>query len=217
MRGSGATIAMLAGMLVSSACSSQETTFQGFGGGAQRLRVVNRDISRLDERNGVRLAPRSGYGVAWVQGSDFKAGMIEVDVRALQQTPQSFVGIAFHRHDDETYEVVYLRPFNFRIADPVRRQHAVQYMSLPKFDWPNLRRDFPEEFENPVQPSVVPTDWVRLRVAVDSSRVQISVGAVNDVTLGVRKLGDLNGGEVGLWVGTDSGGDFANLVVTPAN
>jgi hypothetical protein len=31
----------------------------------------------------------------------------------------------------------------------------------------------------------------------------------------VRKLGQLDGGQVGLWVGNQSGGDFANLVITP--
>ena len=72
-----------------------------------------------------------------------------------------------HRQDDDTYEAVYLRPFNFRAADPTRRQHAVQYISLPEFDWPELREKFPEEFENPVDAALVPTDWVRLRVVVD--------------------------------------------------
>lgn len=34
--------------------------------------------------------------------------------------------------------------------------------------------------------------------------------------LEVRNLGQLDGSQVGLWVGNTSGGDFANLVVTPA-
>jgi len=59
------------------------------------------------------------------------------------------------------------------------------------------------------------TDWVKLRVVVEASKVQIYVGPVKEVTLGVRKLGQLDGGQVGLWVGNGSGGDFANLVVTP--
>jgi hypothetical protein len=127
---------------------------------------------------------------------------------------QNYVGIAFHSQDDSTYESVYLRPFNFRNSDPVRKQHAVQYISMPTFDFQPLRDQFPEEFENPVEPSLVPTDWVRLRVVVHGSKVQIYVGPVNQVTLEVRKLGQLDGGQVGLWVGNVSGGDFANLVIT---
>ncbi len=50
---------------------------------------------------------------------------------------------------------------------------------------------------------------------VGGGRVQIYVGPVNEATLDVRKLGQLYSGQVGLWVGNESGGDFANLVVTP--
>jgi hypothetical protein len=31
---------------------------------------------------------------------------------------------------------------------------AVRYMALPDFDWPRLRREFPEDFENPVTASI---------------------------------------------------------------
>jgi hypothetical protein len=148
--------------------------------------------------------------VAWIEGSDFKGGTIEVDVRG-----QSFVGVAFHRKSDDTYEAVYLRPFNFREADPAKRQHAVQYISLPDYDWQRLRADFPEQFENPVDASVDPAGWIKLRVAVDPFKLQIFVGSAAQPTLEVRKLGELDGGQVGLWVGNDSGGDFANLVIKP--
>jgi hypothetical protein len=89
-------------------------------------------------------------------------------------------------------------------------------MVSPEFEWPRLRKEYPEEFENPVDASLVPTDWVRVRVAVDSSKRQIIVGSVKGVTLEVRKLGSLDGGQVGLWVGNNSDGDFSNLVVTPS-
>jgi len=179
--------------------------------------VVNREVTRLKDRNGgVRLSARTGNGVAWVEGTEFRAGTLEVEIRGREDLQQDYVGIAFHRKSDTTYEAVFLRPFNFRSADPLRRQHAVQYISLPKFDFQDLRDEFPEEFENPVDASIVPTDWVKLRVVVEGSKVQIHVGSAAEVTLGVRKLGQLDGGQVGLWVGNVSGGDFANLVVTPA-
>ena len=209
-------MAALAGILVLSACSPRETVFGGFGDDARKLRVVNREVTRLQDRNGVRLSPRSGNGVAWVEGTEFHSGTIEVDVRGRESLQQNYVGIAFHRKNDTTYEAVYLRPFNFRIADPVRRQHAVQYISLPTFDFQDLRDTFPEEFENPVDASIDPTGWVRLRVVVGGSKVQIYVGSVNEETLEARKLGQLDGGQIGLWVGNVSGGDFANLVITPA-
>ena len=209
-------LSLFTGMLILSACSPADTVVDGFGDGGQRLRVVNRQATRLDERNGVRLSARSGNGVAWVEGSDFRSGTIEVDVRGKEELQQNYVGIAFHRRDDDTYEAVYVRPFNFRNPDPVRRQHAVQYISMPRFDFADLREQFPEEFENPVHPSIAPADWVRLRVVVDGSRIRIYVGPVEEPALEVRKLGGLDGGQVGLWVGNVNGGDFANLVITPA-
>jgi hypothetical protein len=194
--------------------------------GAKKLRVVNREVTEISfgiwdwnwwrqNPNDVRLSAAAGNGVAWVDGTDFRAGTIEVDIRGREFMRQSFVGIAFHRKDDNTYEAVYLRPFNFRASDPLRKQHAVQYITLPAFDYDRLRKDFPEEFENPVDASIVPNDWVKLRVVVEGGKVQIYVGPIKEVTLEVRKLGQLYGGQVGLWVGNTSGGDFANLVITP--
>ncbi len=206
-------MAVLVGVVVSSACSPRDTVVDELGG--NKLRAVNRQITKTPDRDGVRLSPASGNGVAWVEGNDFWSGTIEVDIRGRESMHQRFVGVAFHRKDDDTYEAVYLRPFNFRASDPIRKQHAVQYITLPGFDYDVLRKDFPEEFENPVDASIVPTDWVKLRVVVEGGNVRIYVGAVREVTLEVRKLGQLYGGQVGLWVGNDSGGDFANLVVTP--
>jgi len=180
-----------------------------------KIRVVNRDIARSGQ-NGVHLSAKSDVGLAWIDGTDFSEGTIEVDVRGKDVFQQSFLGLAFHRKDDATYESVYVRPFNFRATDPARRDHAVQYMTVPEFDWPRLREQFPEEFENPVNSTLSPTDWTPLRIVVRGSRVQIFVGQVANTTLEVRKLGTLDRGMVGLWVGNSSDGDFANLRITPA-
>jgi hypothetical protein len=189
-------------------------TFQTIDIRPPRATAVNRDIAALPERNGVHLSAGEGPGVAWIADTDFSEGTIELDVRGKDVLQQSFVGVAFHRLDDQTYEAVYLRPFNFQAADPARHNHAVQYMQVPAFDWPVLREKFPEEFERPVAASLTPTDWVPLKVIVRDGRVQVFAGAVTTPTLDVRKLGQLRRGQVGLWVGNNSDGDFANLRVT---
>jgi hypothetical protein len=142
--------------------------------------------------------------------------MIDVDVRGKDVLQQSFLGVAFHRKDDQTYESVYLRPFNFQATDPARHNHAIQYMQVPEFDWPILRQKFPEEFERPVDASIRPADWVHLKVVVKGGRIQAFVGSVATPTLDVRKLGPLGSGMVGLWVGNNSDGDFANLGIRGA-
>jgi hypothetical protein len=184
---------------------------------AGKLRVVNREATKLQgSPDGVHMSEKEGNGVAWVEGSDFAEGTIEIDIRGRDVLQRSFVGVAFHGKDDNTYECVYLRPFNFRAEDPVRNQHAVQYIAVPDYDWPRLRKEFPEEFENPVDKSVSPTDWVPLRVVVKGKTIQIYVGGVKSPTLEVRKLGQQDRGLVGVWTGNGSDGDFANLRFTPA-
>ena len=183
---------------------------------ATKLRAVNRRVAPLQGNpGGVHLTEAEGNGVAWLEGTDFARGTIEVDLRGRDVQQRSFVGVAFHRQDDNTYEAVYVRPFNFRNPDVARRQNAVQYISLPDYDWPRLRKEFPSEFENPVDASVAPTEWVPLRLVVTASMVQIYVGKVAVPSLEVRKLGSLDHGAVGLWVGNNSDGDFANLRLTP--
>jgi len=180
-----------------------------------KLRAVNRDVATLPEKpRGVHVTEKAGPGVVWIEGSDFAQGTIEVDVRGRDVLQQSFVGVAFHRRDDNTYDAVYLRPFNFQADDPIRRQNAVQYIAVPEYDWPRLRTEFPSEFENPVDPSVAPTEWVALRVVVNGRTVQVYVGAVKSPALEVRKLGSHDRGMIGLWTGNNSDGDFANLRIT---
>lgn len=181
---------------------------------AGKLRAVNREVTPLKgDRPGVHVSENAGNGVVWVEGTDFSQGTIEVDIRGRDVPQRSFVGIAFHRKDDASYEAIYLRPFNFRSDDAVRRQRAVQYISLPDYDWPRLRKEFPEEFENPVDQSIDPTGWVPVRIVVAGQKVQVYVGKVGAPTLEVRKLGTLEGGAIGLWTGNGSDGDFANLRV----
>jgi hypothetical protein len=183
---------------------------------AGKLKAVNREVAALPGTpRGVHVTEKQGPGVVWVEGTNFGQGTIEVEVRGRDMLQRSFLGIAFHGKDDTTYEVVYLRPFNFRAQEPDRHQHAVQYVSVPDYDWPRLRKEFPEEFENPVDPSIEPTAWVPLRVVVQEKTIQIYVGKVTAPTLEVRKLGALAVGRVGLWVGNNSDGDFANLRITP--
>jgi hypothetical protein len=211
---SGATFADATGEVLQAGAAQRIDLAERLASG--KLKIVNREVTALQgSPAGVHLSAKAGNGLAWIEGSDFAEGTIDVDVRGRDVPQQSFVGIAFHGKDDTTYEAVYLRPFNFRSPDPVRHQHAVQYIAPPDYDWPRLRKEFPEEFENPVHPSLDPTGWVPLQVVVKGSTIQVYVGQVASPTLTVRKLGQQDRGQVGLWVGNTSEGDFANLRITP--
>lgn len=178
---------------------------------AGRLRKINRDVTPVAGGNGVRLTAHAGIGLVWIEGTDFANGTIEADVCGRDVAQESFVGIAFHRQDDETYEAVYLRPFNFRNSASDRRQHAAQYIALPGNDYDRLRARFPGEFEKAVDPSVAPAAWNRLRVVTRDGRVQAYVGNAESAALDVRALQTQRRGQLGLFLGNGSDGVFANL------
>ncbi|HEX4565381.1 MAG TPA: hypothetical protein VH138_02075 [Vicinamibacterales bacterium] len=185
---------------------------------AGKLHAVNRDVTNAQGRPGaVHVSEKADPGLVWIEGVSFTEGAIEIDVRGRDVMQRSFLGLAFHGKDDQTYECVYLRPFNFRAEEAARKHHAAQYMVLPSFDWPKLREQFPEEFEGGVDQAILPTDWLTLKIVVKALKVQAYAGSAAAPILDVRKLGDLPGGRIALWTGNNSDGDFANLRITPAS
>ncbi|MGH9962708.1 MAG: hypothetical protein ACREBC_37270, partial [Pyrinomonadaceae bacterium] len=201
---------------LSSLCSNA-AAFQLAATDLTRLagQAVNRTATSLieDGKRGLRLSEGSGLGLVWVPKKKFSTGTIQVDLRGKDIFQGSFVGIAFHGLSNSHYEVVYLRPFNFRAPDKERRSHAIQYVSLPTHTWSKLRSNSPGEFESSVSESLDPNGWVHLRLEVFDNRVQAFVGDARTPTLEVERLSSPGDGLVGLWVGGGSGGDFANLPI----
>jgi hypothetical protein len=181
------------------------------------LKLFNRDARSLVDgaRSGVRLSEAPGEGVVFLAGIELANGTIQFDVRGKDVAQQSFVGVAFHGVDGTAYDAVYFRPFNFRAKDPVSRSHAVQYHSLPVYTWQKLRTDQPGKYEQAVNPVPDPNAWFRARVVVANTQVSVFVGDAKDPCLAVNLLNDRKKGLVGLWVGNNSGGDFANLSISP--
>ncbi len=181
------------------------------------VQVFNRSVSSLSDgnRKGLRLSSSPGDGVAYLRGTEFGNGTIEVDIRGKDVQGQSFVGIAFHGVDSTTYDAIYFRPFNFRTLDSTRHSHAVQYISHPTYTWQKLRAERPGSFEQPVSPAPDPNAWFHVRVVVASPKVSVFVGDAKQPSLVVDQLNDRTKGLVGLWVGNGSGGDFANLKIIP--
>ena len=191
---------------------------QGTSAAPTIVRTVNRTQTVVQE-NGrpiVRLDARPGDGFAIVQGPTFSEGTIELMVRGEDVAQQSFVGVAWNIQNDSTYEAVYLRPFNFRTPDTARAKRAVQYVSQPTWPWPRLRAETPGKYEKPVLPIPDPNGWVPLRLVVTPTQVSVYANGGAEPDLVVQRLGNAKAGPVGLWVGNNSRGDFAELKVTPA-
>lgn len=182
------------------------------------LKVFNRSVSSVNDgaRKSVRLSESPGDGVAYLPGIEFTNGTIEFDVKGKDVQQQSFVGVAFHGVDGTTYDAIYFRPFNFRAEDPARRIRAVQYISHPTYTWDKLRAEQPGKYEQAVNPVPDPNAWFHVRVVVASPKVSVFVGDAKEPSLVVSQLSDRKKGLVGLWVGNNSGGDFANFKIVPS-
>lgn len=181
--------------------------------------TINRTVSLLNEdgRKGIYFKETPGNGLMVLKGIEFSNGAIEFDVKGKNLMQQSFVGIAFHGQNVTTYDAVYFRPFNFKSPDSIRRAHSVQYISMPDNDWEKLRTQFPGKFENTVTPVPDPEEWFHVRLVVDGKKVSVFVNHSVTPSLQVEKLTNTHRGGVALWMGNNSGGSFANLVITPTN
>lgn len=202
------------------ACAQQSTRTAAPPPLHERVTVYNRRVTPLVDgaRVGVRLDSAVGHGVAWLTGvTDFGTGTIAADIRGKDVLQRSFVGIAFAGVNDSTYELVYLRPFNFRATDSTRRAHAIQYVADPDYPWPRLRRESPGRYEKPLTSPPDPNSWVRLRIVVTTGEVRAYVNEATAPSLVVERLRPGARGRVGLWVGTQSDGNFANVSVEPGS
>ena len=181
-----------------------------------KLQVANRTLSSfMDKRgNAVKFSEANGDGVAWLDGVNFADGSIELDIRGKDVLQQSFVGVAFHGVDEKTLDAVYFRPFNFHAADSVRRIHAIQYDSHPDLTWNVLRETQNAKYEKAIPAAPDPNEWFHVKIIVDYPHVNVFVNNSNTSCLSVDQLNDRKEGRIGLWVGNNSGGDFANLVIT---
>jgi hypothetical protein len=138
-------------------------------------------------------------------------GHIDLDIKGKDVAGQSFVGMAFHGAGDEDYEAVYFRPFNFR--SPERKDHAVQYISKPEYDWSTLRKNFPGKYENPLEPAPDPNDWFHVRIEIEFPMVRVYVNNSAQPALEVEQISTRKDGKLGLWVDSDDGW-FRNVVVS---
>jgi hypothetical protein len=178
---------------------------------ASTVTHAGREALRLIEADNKR-----GGGLALINGRTFKDGTIEVDVagrRGPYAAPddRGFIGVAFRvSADGRSWEEVYLRPDNGRAEDQVRRNHSIQYASLPDYPWFRLRKEFPEKYESYVD--LMPGEWTRLRIEVSGASARVFVGGALQPNLVVNDLKHgLRDGGVALWIGSGTEAFFSNL------
>jgi hypothetical protein len=165
-----------------------------------QLRLVNvkAETVTFKGRKALRVSDAAPAGtgdegrLAVLSKTDFQDGIIEIDLAGepgpgAQQGARGFVGIAFRVAADQSrFECIYLRPTNGRAEDQVRRNHSVQYISMPGFPWQLLRKDFPEKYETYVD--LVPGEWTKVKIDVRGEKSRLYVNGVEQPTLLVNDL-----------------------------
>jgi hypothetical protein len=153
-------------------------------------------------------------GIVWLKDVTFTEGTIELDIRGNNEMQMTFPGVVFHGADS-TYDAVYFRPFNFHAVDPVRKIHAVQYVSMPRFGWKYLRDNKNGQYEKAVIPAPDSNDWFHAKIVVKGKEINVYVNGSATPSLTVTKLNDRATGMFGLMCDANPRkGDFANLVIS---
>jgi hypothetical protein len=153
-------------------------------------------------------------GIVWIKDTSFSTGHIDIDLKGKNEMGKSFIGLAFSGKDSNDYESVYFRPFNFKSTDALRRQHMVQYMSLPDHDWQQLRTSQPLVFEHGISEAPNPDAWFHATIYVTTDSVCVYSNFSPQPCLAIKRFRTHKGEKFGLW--TDGlPGDFANLSFRP--
>lgn len=180
-----------------------------------KLQVFNREVKTflVNDKKGISFNSNENDGVAWLDGVTFSNGIIELDIKGRDILQQSFVGIAFHGVDEKNFDAIYFRPFNFQAIDSIRKIHAVQYVSIPNYEWKKLRDVQNGKYEKAVSPAPNPNEWFHARIEVKAPFIKVYVNGNNEPSLSIEQLGIRKSGKIGLWVGNNSDGSFANLII----
>lgn len=153
-----------------------------------------------------------------IPGSDFKNGTIEVDVAGSPRPgsdprDRGFIGVMFRvQKRGERGENIYLRPTNGRADDQLRRNHAVQYESVPDYPWFRLRKENPGVYESYVD--LQSGEWTHMKIVVAGTTAQLYINGADQPSLIVNdlKLGDSRG-QIALWAHSSTDGYFSNLTI----
>ena len=183
--------------------------------GKDNLNLVNREIIDTDEKdlNTLALNAKKGDGMAVIKNVNFDVGTIVLELKGESKPGKSFVGVAFNIQNDNTYEAIYFRPFNFRSNKSLRREHSVQYISHPKHTWKSLRTNYEGEYEAEYLNPPFPDEWFGIRVKIDSNFVYVYDKESGVELLNVKRLENQVSNTIGLWTGNNSKGVFKNMKI----
>jgi hypothetical protein len=181
----------------------------------KQIKPVNRELTVNEEHpKALEMNAAQGDGLAVLVETAFVTGTLEIELMGENNPGKSFIGIAFNIADEESYEAVYFRPFNFVATEQIRKDHMVQYINHPEYTWYKLREERSGEFENEIPAPPNPDHWFKATIKVSEKAVEVFVDHNDEAVLHVERLTAGKSDRIGLWVGNGSSGKFRNLQVT---
>lgn len=180
----------------------------------KNIKAVNRLISIYgDSSNTLEMNARDIDGLGILEDIEFDKGVIEIEFLGENNPGKSFIGIAFNIQNDNTYEAIYFRPFNFVAEEQIRKDHMVQYIFHPEFTWRKLRNERTGEFEDEISDPPNPDDWFKAIIKITDNTVDVYLNELIDPVLSVDRLSLSKSNKIGIWTGFGSSGRFRNLVL----
>lgn len=174
-------------------------------------------------RKAVRLTTQANSDIfAYVNGSSIRDGVIEVDIAVKIAAPPGvrmpgFTGVAFRaRPDGSQYDMFYLRPRNALSDDQAMRNHSVQYVAKPGYDWYLLRRQWPWVYES--WADLKPGAWTHVKIELHGRSARLYLNGSDSPSLVINGLkGESLRGGVALWGYPGEESYFSNLRIAPSN
>jgi|ETN07SMinimDraft_1059922.scaffolds.fasta_scaffold13897_5 hypothetical protein len=181
-----------------------------------KIKAVNRIISLFgDSPDAVEMNAKDDDGLGILEDIEFDKGIIEVELLGENNPGKSFIGIAFNIQNDNTFEAIYFRPFNFVAEEQIRKDHMVQYIFHPEFTWRKLRYERTGEFEDEISGPPNPDDWFKAIIRITDNKVEVYINEISEPVLSVDRLTSTKSNKIGIWTGFGSSGRFRNLVLRP--
>jgi hypothetical protein len=185
------------------------------------LAGVKAEAVEYKGRKALKVTAEGESGFAFLNGTEFRDGTIELDMATHTTTPPGvrmpgFTGVAFRaRTDGSKCELFYLRPGNAKAEDQAMRNHSVQYTSEPNFGWEKLRRNWPFIYESYAE--IALDEWIHVKVDVKGRVAKLYLnGSANPALIVDGLKGEDLKGAIGLWGYADEESYFANVKVTNA-
>ncbi len=208
---------------------NNKTIAQDVKFGKYTLTPVNTSLSfvKMEEKDAIMIKQNTdekGSNLptyAKISNIDFLNGAIELKVYStlLKDAPpfaRGFIGVAFHINDDDNskFECIYLRPTNARADDQLRRNHSIQYCSLPDYGWYRLRIESPAKYES--YTDITLNEWIDMKIMIDGATAKLYLKNNKQPALIVNdlKLGNNSSGAIGLFVDIGTEGYFSDIKIT---